>query len=128
VVGENHPDPTVTVLEVVWPPDSGSLALPRNNQILLTQLPQLGAAQHWEGPGEYILPLTQMKNIQMRDERFSLTPIPRSPGYPPRSKKVSEEALREEFLRRLPIYPKTSRTLQQLNVLKQARQSSVTEP
>ncbi len=112
VAGQEHPEPIVTVEKVIWTADAKD-RLAAGEKITLPDLAIVGVRQHWEGAGTYILPLTHVKG---RDYR--ITPIPRSPGFPPfRHRQASEESARDELLRRLPIYPVTPRTLEQLDQL-----------
>jgi hypothetical protein len=74
--GPDAPDAEVTVREIVWPGPGMDLA---GRPLVIPNLPQSGPKQGWNGPGEYILPLTQKK--QKGREVYQVTPIPRSPGY-----------------------------------------------
>jgi hypothetical protein len=92
--GPDHPEPTVTVNDVVWAGDPADKAK-THAKIAVQNLEGVGPEQGWEGPGDYILALTQQ-----RDGTFAVTPVPPSPGYPQTD--------------RIRIYRATERTRQRL--------------
>src|SRR5262245_41493868 len=75
---DDRPAPEVTVAEVVWPrEDPDGL---RGKQIAVTNLPQLSAAQGWQGPGRYILALVP-EGKDGAHATYQVVPTPPSPGF-----------------------------------------------
>jgi hypothetical protein len=99
--GKDHPEAKATVEEDVW---SGEPAAKRQagTSLVVVDLPGLGPTQGWEGPGLYILALTQQKDGTLR-----VTPTPPSPGYPGD---------------RGHIYPADAKTRQQLQAIERQYQ------
>jgi hypothetical protein len=99
--GPEHPESTAVIKEVVWSADPATQPKVGAN-VAVRKLVQINADGGWRGPGEYILPLTQLL-----DGTRSVTPIPPSPG-------LSETEGR--------IYAATPSTREQLaQILKQYR-------
>jgi hypothetical protein len=95
VSGTDHPEPTVEVLQVVWPrePEAGVKASAK-----LT-IEDLKLARGWEGAGEYLLALTRQAGAT------KVTAVPASPGFPASAAQQAD---------RLRIYRDTPNTRQQL--------------
>ena len=96
VMALEHPDPTVTIEEVLWKNDKQE-DLANGAKLKLADLTEYGAGQGWRGPGEYLLPLTRTPS-----GAYAVTIIPLSPGFNPKSmdyrKRIypaSAEALRQ---------------------------------
>lgn len=70
------PDPAVKVVEVYWPKAEGEKL--QDQTVKIENLADVGAAQGWQGPGLYILPLTQTGRDE--DRRWRVTPTPPAPG------------------------------------------------
>jgi hypothetical protein len=97
------PSPLVTVREVPW----SSFKLDRVGQkVFVSNLGDVRENNGWNGPGMYILPLT--RTTAGKQDRYRLTILPRSPGYPPGT---SFEVVRER------IYPANDRTRRELEEL-----------
>jgi len=99
LTGAEHPDATASVEQVVWSGEPAALAKAKAS-IKIENLERVSKERGWEGPGEYILALTQL-----RDGTLRVTPIPPSPGYP---------ANKEQQANRVRIYLATPSARQQL--------------
>jgi hypothetical protein len=92
-----EPDDIVTVEQVIW---SANQADAQHKKILVKNLTRMDAHHGWQGPGQYILPLSRTKESDV----FQVTALPRTPGF-------------SGGLGR--IYHVTPQTLEQLQQLKQ---------
>lgn len=110
-----HPLPHVNITEIVWS-ETGAKQLAQGQELTVLGLDRAGPQQNWHGAGSYILPLSHVGK-----DRFALTPIPDSPGYPP-PRRADDPPLspEEKISQRLRIYPATSSTLKQVKALRQA--------
>lgn len=75
LTGAEKPDAKVKVLEVIWTADQADAKLV-GSEVAVQKLEAVVRAEGWEGPGDYIVPLTKSKTA------FALALIPPSPGYP----------------------------------------------
>jgi hypothetical protein len=87
------PSSTVTIKKVAWSKDKKNDPAP-GSQITITGLEDCRAANGWVVSGEYLVPLSRDK------EKYEVTQIPLSPGYPtPRAENptryVTVELLKE---------------------------------
>jgi hypothetical protein len=97
---DGRPRSTISIREVVWSAPSAKVD---GKQMQVRDLPDLGPENGWNGPGEYILPLSVHKNGK---EEYSVTLLPPSPGFFPKERD------------RKRIYPATLEPRQQLLELK----------
>jgi hypothetical protein len=93
---DSRPTSIVRVIEVPWPAAEKKL----KGQTLAVQ--NLDLCEGWQGPGEYILPLSVV------GENYEVTATPRSPGYPPARVPGERSVLPR-------IYPLTSQTARQFD-------------
>jgi hypothetical protein len=120
LTGGEHPDDLITVDRIVWSSED-KRKIADGAKVSLRNLPLLGDGQDWNGPGQYILPLTRLE-----DGTFAVTPIPRSPGFPPRPHdEPSPRALQDPL--RLRIYRVTPRTEQQIELLRQEQTTAANQ-
>jgi hypothetical protein len=79
----------VTVVSVLYPPEGAGVK--EGDEILVANLEDCRPSGHnpdrpnqpdWSGPGEYLLLLEPAGKGQTGKERYEVTPIPPSPGYP----------------------------------------------
>jgi hypothetical protein len=96
--GPDAPDPVVTVREVGGPAAAHGGPRP-GSRLRLVGLARLGPGQGWDGPGEYVLPLTKKA-----DGAYAVTPLPPTPGNPVdpdrlRAVENAAERLRRELKR-----------------------------
>jgi hypothetical protein len=80
---QDHPAGRAEVMEVFWSRENKGTKL---KHIDVSNLPEVGNRNNWQGPGQYILPLKKVKATAA--ESFTIVPIPRSPGYHGRSSEV----------------------------------------
>lgn len=76
---EKHPDTTVTIEKVLWPADKQE-DLTAGAKLKLSDLAEYGPGQGWNGPGEYLLPLTRTPS-----GAYAVTVVPLSPGFNPKT-------------------------------------------
>ena len=74
---DGRPVKSVTVLEVLWP--NAVKAELTEKVIELHDLPDLGEAQGWTGPGVYLLALNRAPGE--KETAYYLTPLPVMPGF-----------------------------------------------
>jgi hypothetical protein len=79
VTGEEHASNNVTIREILHGIDPKDRLKPEA-EVEILQLDKCGSAQGWEGPGEYLLPVS----VNLKGE-YHITHIPESPGYAPES-------------------------------------------
>jgi hypothetical protein len=94
---DGKPSAEATVVESLKSPQG----TPLDGTLNVKDLPAIDATSGWRGPGEYLVPLTVMKEAKT----IRITPIPLSPGFVPRS---------EADIR---IYPATPDVLRQFKSL-----------
>jgi hypothetical protein len=80
---QDRPAGEAEVVEVFWSRDNKGRKL---KHIGVSNLPELGNRNGWQGPGQYILPLKKVEGTA--GESFAIVPIRRSPGYQGRSFQV----------------------------------------
>jgi hypothetical protein len=99
-------DKPISVVEVVYARPGLKDGAPEKGKTI--DLSNLSMCQEsWKGPGRYIVPLSHPRN------EYYVTPIPRSPGYPPDKDKMTLPQVR--------IYPDTPDTRAQLARLPQPK-------
>jgi hypothetical protein len=115
LTGDEHPDPTATVEEVFWSADERQDQKLQKQQVAVIHLPRCGPKEGWQGPGQYILPLTRRKSG--KNFTYEVTPTPRSPGYP--SPYHPGNSAYSPYTSGPPrIYPATRQTMRQLEQIR----------
>src|SRR5579862_2577230 len=90
----SEPSNEVKVKQIIWSANAGDWKLPKMQVKNLKAQAQLGA-NGWQGPGEYILALSRVKND---GGEFQITNLPRTPGFegaPGRIYKAEPSTLRQ---------------------------------
>ena len=77
--GDDHPDAEVVVRQVLWSADKQDRER-EGQRLSIANLPKCGTDRGWRGPGNYLLPLTRLRDA--KGLSFLVTATPRSPGYP----------------------------------------------
>ncbi len=70
-----EPAPEVVVTDCKWAADPADR---KRQKLLVKNLPKCVEALGWEGPGEYVLALSHLKDSP---GLFEVTPLPRTPGF-----------------------------------------------
>jgi hypothetical protein len=105
------------VVHEVYPEGAAPQLVPQT-RLVLANLPQVGREQGWRGPGLYILPVQRKQ--EQGQEKYLLTPIPPSPGFP-----LEAGAEVHRFLR---LYPASAGTRRQLQQWLQLRHKEHAQP